>query len=70
MIEEFMLLGNIAVAEKIAFNYPTFAIMRRHPRPKDKEIKEYRVEMNNYKTEISELRKELRNMDQRRWWKF
>jgi exosome complex exonuclease DIS3/RRP44 len=40
MIEEFMLLGNIAVAEKIAFNYPTFAIMRRHPRPKDKEIKE------------------------------
>ena len=40
MIEEFMLLANIAVAEKISFHFPTFAIMRRHPRPKDKEIGE------------------------------
>ena len=38
MIEEYMLLANIAVAERIAFYYPTFAILRRHPRPKDKEI--------------------------------
>lgn len=31
MIEEFMLLANIAVAEKIVFHYPSFAILRRHP---------------------------------------
>jgi exosome complex exonuclease DIS3/RRP44 len=31
MIEEFMLLANIAVAEKIALHYPSFAILRRHP---------------------------------------
>jgi exoribonuclease R len=40
MIEEFMLLANIAVAQKIASHFPTFAILRRHPRPKEKEIKE------------------------------
>lgn len=31
MIEEFMLLANIAVAEKIVSHYPSFAILRRHP---------------------------------------
>lgn len=31
MIEEFMLLANIAVAEKIVQHYPSFAILRRHP---------------------------------------
>jgi exosome complex exonuclease DIS3/RRP44 len=40
MIEEFMLLANIAVAEKIAMHFPTFAILRRHPKPKEKEIKD------------------------------
>src|SRR5688572_25219475 len=34
MIEEFMLLANIAVAEKIVSHYPSFAILRRHPTPK------------------------------------
>ena len=34
MIEEFMLLANIAVAEKICLHYPNFAILRRHPTPK------------------------------------
>mgnify|MGYP000530385919 FL=1 len=38
MIEEFMLLANIAVAEKISQHFPTFAILRRHPKPKEKEI--------------------------------
>jgi exosome complex exonuclease DIS3/RRP44 len=38
MIEEFMLLANIAVADKISMHFPTFAILRRHPRPKEKEI--------------------------------
>jgi len=40
MIEEFMLLANIAVAEKIAQHFPTFAILRRHPKPKEKEIQD------------------------------
>lgn len=38
MIEEFMLLANIAVAEKISMHFPTFAVLRRHPKPKEKEI--------------------------------
>jgi exosome complex exonuclease DIS3/RRP44 len=41
MIEEFMLLANIAVAEKIVLHYPSFAILRRHPKPKDKEVEEF-----------------------------
>jgi len=31
MIEEFMLLANVAVAERLAAFYPSFAILRRHP---------------------------------------
>jgi exosome complex exonuclease DIS3/RRP44 len=38
MIEEFMLLANIAVAEKIVSHYPSFSILRRHPQPKQKEV--------------------------------
>jgi len=34
MIEEFMLLANVAVAERLATFYQTFAILRRHPAPK------------------------------------
>jgi len=34
MIEEFMLLANVAVAERLAAYYPSFAILRRHPQPK------------------------------------
>ncbi len=40
MVEEFMLLANISVAEKIVHHYPSFAILRRHPAPKQKEIEE------------------------------
>ena len=40
MIEEFMLLANVAVAERLAAFYPTFAILRRHPKPKDKPLRE------------------------------
>jgi len=38
MIEEFMLLANVAVAERLAEHYPSFAILRRHPNPKEKEL--------------------------------
>jgi exosome complex exonuclease DIS3/RRP44 len=41
MIEEFMLLANIAVAEKIVSHYPSFAILRRHPVPKEKEVSDF-----------------------------
>ena len=36
MVEEFMLLANIAVAEKIYAHFPALAILRRHPQPKPK----------------------------------
>jgi exosome complex exonuclease DIS3/RRP44 len=36
MVEEFMLLGNISVAEKIYSNFPQCALLRRHPTPNQK----------------------------------
>ena len=33
MVEEFMLLGNISVAEKILKEFPDCALLRRHPAP-------------------------------------
>lgn len=39
MIEEFMLLANQAVATKILNTFPMFAVLRRHPAPKDDALK-------------------------------
>lgn len=33
MVEEFMLLANVSVAEKLAAEYPQCALLRRHPAP-------------------------------------
>lgn len=33
MVEEFMLLANISVAEKILEEFPECAMLRRHPEP-------------------------------------
>lgn len=33
MVEEFMLLANVSVGEKILQHFPTFALLRRHPAP-------------------------------------
>eukprot|EP00505_MAST-04D_sp_SCG-Rhode-Island_P002029 Stramenopile-MAST_4_protein_2029 len=33
LVEEFMLLGNISVAEKIVSTFPRFSLLRRHPEP-------------------------------------
>lgn len=33
MVEEFMLLANISVAEKIYEEFPEYAVLRRHPKP-------------------------------------
>ncbi|KAH0473925.1 MAG: uncharacterized protein KVP18_002374 [Porospora cf. gigantea A] len=38
LVEEFMLLANITVAEKIVEAYPDFAVLRRHPVPKTNEL--------------------------------
>ena len=53
MIEEFMLLANIAVAEKIALHFPTFAVLRRHPKPKDKEIRQLSEQLARFGMDIS-----------------
>ncbi|CAG9321051.1 unnamed protein product [Blepharisma stoltei] len=39
MVEEFMLLANIAVADKICEAYPAYSILRRHPSPKLDDLK-------------------------------
>lgn len=33
MVEEFMLLANVSVAEKIVADFPDCAMLRRHPEP-------------------------------------
>eukprot|EP00466_Bigelowiella_natans_P006573 jgi/Bigna1/135277/aug1.28_g9985 len=35
MVEEFMLLANISVAKRILRSFPSFAILRRHPKPSE-----------------------------------
>jgi len=39
MIEEFMLLANQSVATKILQTFPMFGVLRRHPAPKDEQLK-------------------------------
>ncbi|GKT36085.1 Exosome complex exonuclease RRP44 [Aduncisulcus paluster] len=39
LIEEFMLLGNVSVAEKLRKEFPTHALLRRHPPPKETHMK-------------------------------
>ena len=53
MIEEYMLLANIAVAEKIAEYFPSFAILRRHPSPKQKEIQDLTDLLTKFDFEVS-----------------
>jgi exosome complex exonuclease DIS3/RRP44 len=43
MVEEFMLLANIAVAEKTNNDFPDCAILRRHPTPAATNYKPVRV---------------------------
>ena len=33
MVEEFMLLANVSVAERISREFPVCAVLRRHPQP-------------------------------------
>jgi exosome complex exonuclease DIS3/RRP44 len=43
LVEEFMLLANVYVADKIYKHYPSCAILRRHPLPKEKELAQLQV---------------------------
>ena len=38
LVEEFMLLANIAVACKIVSHYPAYSVLRKHDSPKSKEL--------------------------------
>ena len=40
LVEEFMLLANIAVAHRIYDKYPTKSILRRHPQPNTKQLEQ------------------------------
>ena len=42
LVEEFMLLANVAVATKIAETYPSYSVLRRHESPKTKELDEFK----------------------------
>lgn len=53
MIEEFMLLANVAVAERLAAFYPTFAILRRHPLPKEKALQDLVEQLAKFGFEVS-----------------
>ncbi|KAM3146946.1 hypothetical protein pb186bvf_001100 [Paramecium bursaria] len=46
LVEEFMLLANVSVAEKILSRFPAISILRRHQQPKVKQIKELRELLN------------------------
>lgn len=41
LIEEFMLKANISVAEKIVDSFPEHALLRQHPAPKERPLKEF-----------------------------
>ena len=41
LVEEFMLLANVAVATKIVDAYPAYSVLRRHESPKTKELQEF-----------------------------
>lgn len=40
LVEEFMLLANVYVAEKILYHFPSNSVLRKHTSPKPKQIKE------------------------------
>jgi exosome complex exonuclease DIS3/RRP44 len=52
LVEEFMLLANVWVADKIFQSYPSCAVLRRHPPPKEKEIKTLQNLLKQYGYEI------------------
>ncbi|KAI8906431.1 hypothetical protein EDD86DRAFT_210705 [Gorgonomyces haynaldii] len=52
LIEEFMLLANMAVAHKLAKSYPDAALLRCHPAPLEKGMRELAEELSPYGIEL------------------
>lgn len=52
LVEEFMLLANVFVAEKIYQKFPSCAVLRRHPNPKEKELNELKNLLSNENIEL------------------
>jgi exoribonuclease R len=48
LVEEFMLLANIAVAKQIYKHYPLKSILRRHPTPNSKQIEQLAEMLKSY----------------------
>ncbi|CAM0142112.1 unnamed protein product [Umbelopsis sp. WA50703] len=48
LVEEFMLLANISVAEKIYSKFPDSALLRRHPTPPDSNFEELRRALSEF----------------------
>lgn len=53
LVEEYMLLANVYVAQKIYNTYPSCAVLRRHPLPKEKELKNLKDLLAEYGYKIS-----------------
>jgi len=66
LVEEFMLLANVAVAEKILYHFPSNSILRRHSTPKPKQIKEFGKLLNTlgYKFDYSSSKNLADSLDQ------
>jgi len=52
MVEEFMLLANIAVAKKLLRNFPHCALLRRHPKPLPEQFESLLKTANSFGVEI------------------
>jgi exosome complex exonuclease DIS3/RRP44 len=52
LVEEYMLLANVYVAEKIYNTYPSCAVIRRHPPPKEKETLQLKNLLRQYGYDI------------------
>ncbi|MCQ2818446.1 MAG: ribonuclease catalytic domain-containing protein, partial [archaeon] len=65
LVEEFMLLANVWVAKKIYECFPSCAILRRHPPPKEKELSNFIkiMEERGYKLDASNSLKLMDSLD-------
>jgi exosome complex exonuclease DIS3/RRP44 len=65
LVEEFMLLANVYVADKIYKSYPSCAILRRHPLPKEKEMTQLKklLAENGYEIDTSTSLKLSQSLD-------
>lgn len=53
LVEEFMLLANVAVAQKIVDTYPSYSVLRKHDSPKPKELEEFKKLLSKFNFTIN-----------------